>query len=374
METTVSRGLKRSLRGVKRLSPREAEISRRRFVDFSSNDYMALSMREELAEGASSWIRRYGSGSAASRLISGTSDACLELESEIAEWKGFESALVMSSGYAANVGVVDALARRDGAVYADKLNHASLNQGCILSGSAFRRYRHLDFEQLETMIAKDAFSEPLIVSDTVFSMDGDTADLEKIHSIAEKNRCILYLDDAHGTGVFGERGKGRTSPELCDISLSTFSKAMGCYGACIACSAEFREFFINTCSPFIFSTALPPAVLGAISAAVKLIQTEEMDKARAALLGRSEFVRKSLSEMGFNTGTSSTMIIPIIIGDAHETLAFSAKLYEKGILALAVRPPTVPMGTSRIRLSLNAAHTEADIEQLLSAVKYVATN
>ena len=329
---------------------------------------MGLSMRPELIRGAVEWTERFGTSCGASRLISGTSGACLELEEKIAAWKGFEGALILSSGYAANVGIVSALAGRGSAVFADKLNHASINTGCLLSQAEFRRYRHSDTGHLEKLLAMSQIPEKLVASDTVFSMDGDLAPLSELFRLSREHGAMLFLDDAHGTGVTGVRGKGLASPENCDVALATFSKAMGAFGGCILCSRELREYFINVCSPFIFSTGMPPSTLGAISAAVDLIQTPEMEEARSHLHALSGIARDAIRSLGFDCGSSETMILPVIIGDATKTLEFSRRLYEKGILALAVRPPTVPDGTSRIRVSLNADHTREDVQRLIDAL------
>ncbi len=368
MEVIRSKGRLRTLRAVRRVSPRECVIDGKKLIDFSSNDYMGLSMRPELIRGAVEWTERFGTSCGASRLISGTSGACLELEEKIAAWKGFEGALILSSGYAANVGIVSALAGRGSAVFADKLNHASINTGCLLSQAEFRRYRHSDTGHLEKLLAMSQIPEKLVASDTVFSMDGDLAPLSELFRLSREHGAMLFLDDAHGTGVTGVRGKGLASPENCDVALATFSKAMGAFGGCILCSRELREYFINVCSPFIFSTGMPPSTLGAISAAVDLIQTPEMEEARSHLHALSGIARDAIRSLGFDCGSSETMILPVIIGDATKTLEFSRRLYEKGILALAVRPPTVPDGTSRIRVSLNADHTREDVQRLIDAL------
>ncbi len=368
MEVIRSKGRLRTLRAVRRVSPRECVIDGKKLIDFSSNDYMGLSMRPELIRGAVEWTERFGTSCGASRLISGTSGACLELEEKIAAWKGFEGALILSSGYAANVGIVSALAGRGSAVFADKLNHASINTGCLLSQAEFRRYRHSDTGHLEKLLAMSQIPEKLVASDTVFSMDGDLAPLSELFHLSREHGAMLFLDDAHGTGVTGVRGKGLASPENCDVALATFSKAMGAFGGCILCSRELREYFINVCSPFIFSTGMPPSTLGAISAAVDLIQTPEMEEARSHLHALSGIARDAIRSLGFDCGSSETMILPVIIGDATKTLEFSRRLYEKGILALAVRPPTVPDGTSRIRVSLNADHAREDVQRLIDAL------
>ncbi len=368
----AEKALKRTLRPVYRLSSRECVIGGKHFLDFSSNDYLGFSVREEVKEGAVRWTEKYGAGSGAARLISGTSDACLELEKRIASWKGFEAALIVGSGYMANLGVVESLARRSSAVFADKLNHASLNKGCTLSQARFLRYRHCDMEQLKILAERDPFPEGLLTSDTVFSMDGDIAPLEELSRIAADHSLVLYLDDAHGSGVFGKHGKGLAGPENCDLALTTFSKALGSYGGAVCCSARMKEYLIQSCAPFIFSTALPPAALGATEAALDLLMKEETDVLRERLLRMSAHVRDELKTMGYNTGASRSMVIPVIIGDADETLRFSASLSENGIYALAVRPPTVPAGTSRIRLSLNASHTDMDLEKLLEVFRRLA--
>lgn len=368
MDDIRAKGRLRTLRAVHRISPRECEIDGRRLIDFSSNDYMGLSMRPELIEGAVEWSRLYGTGSGASRLISGTSGATLRLEEKIAGWKGFESALILSSGYSANLGIIAALANRNTAIFADKLNHASINTGCLLSQAEFKRYRHSDMAHLRRLIATTETEAKLIASDTVFSMDGDVAPLADLHTAAKESNAFLFLDDAHGTGVAGPEGKGFAAPENCDAALATFSKAAGAFGGCLLSTNEVREYLINTCSPFIFSTGMPPSTLGAISASIDLLRSAEMDDARARLHELSALTRKAVRELGFECGSSETMIVPVIIGDPLETVAVSRKLYDAGFLALAVRPPTVPEGTSRLRVSLNAAHTREDVDRFIDAL------
>lgn len=371
MDDIRAKGRLRTLRAVNRISPRECEIDGKRLIDFSSNDYMGLSMRPELMAEAIEWTRRFGTGSGASRLISGTSGAALELEAKIAEWKGFESALILSSGYSANLGVISALANKNTAIFADKLNHASINTGCLLSQAEFKRYRHSDMNHLRRLIANTPNEMKLLASDTVFSMDGDVAPLEELHKIAREANAMIFLDDAHGTGVTGRGGKGYASPENCDVSLATFSKAVGSSGGCLLSTNEVREYLINTCSPFIFSTAMPPSTLGAISAAVDLLRSAEMDEARAHLHEISAYARQAVHDLGYACGNSETMIIPVIIGDPLATVEVSKALYNAGFLALAVRPPTVPEGTSRLRVSLNASHTREDVERFIDALAQI---
>jgi len=241
-----------------------------------------------------------------------------------------------------------------------------LNAGCMLSGADFVRFRHNDLNHLEELIIREEdASEKIIICDTVFSMDGDVANTEKLSEIAKKYGCLLYLDDAHASGVFGERGEGLGCGASAHIVMSTFSKAMGSYGACATCSAEMKDFLVNRCGSFIFSTAMPPGVYGAISAAVELVQSEESQTLRRELFRRVTWLREQLHAAGFNTGGSTTQIMPVILGDNHLALNVSQRLQDNGILGVAIRPPTVPKDTARIRLSLNAAHTDADVEYLL---------
>ncbi len=357
---------KRSLRAVVPVSARETIVGGRRCLNFSSNDYLGLAFHPALIAESVRWTEKYGTGSGASRLVTGTIDAYLELEQRIAAWKGAEAALLLGSGYMANTGLIAAIAGRKTVIFSDKFNHASLNAGCVLSGADFVRFRHNDLAHLEELIRREEDApEKVIVCDTVFSMDGDVAAPEELARIARKYGCLLYFDDAHASGVFGERGEGLACGASAHIVMSTFSKAMGSYGACATCSAEMKEFLVNRCGPFVFSTAMPPGVYGAISAAVELVQGEECRQLRAALFRRVNWLRGELDAKGFNTGGSTTQILPVILGDNDRALKVSRQLLENDILAVAIRPPTVPKDTARIRLSINAAHTDSDVELLL---------
>ncbi|MFZ2658494.1 MAG: 8-amino-7-oxononanoate synthase [Victivallales bacterium] len=362
-------GNRRRLRSIVPVSARECIVDGRKCIDFSSNNYLAIADHPRLKEEAVRWTNLYGAGSRASRLVTGTFAPYLELEKKIAAWKGSEAALILGSGFLANLGAISALADRNTLVVADKLNHASLNSGVQLSGANFKRYRHLDLKHLEDFLYNDSTSRRIIISDTVFSMDGDAADVKRLGEIALKHDAILYLDDAHATGVFGDRGEGLAcGAGGAFISMGTFSKALGSYGAYIACSEEMKEYLVNKCSTFIFSTALPPAAYGAIDAAVELVQTREYCEIRRGLLQKSANLAKEIRQLGFDTGSTSTPIIPVIVGDSEKALRISRNLLEKGILAIAIRPPTVPKGTARLRLSVNAAHTDEDISRLLDTL------
>ena len=366
-------GLKRTLRRVTPISARECllEESVAPVIDFSSNNYLGIADHPKLKEESIRWTEKFGTGSKASRLVSGTLPEYIELEEKIAAWKGYDAAMIIGSGYMANTGIIPALADRKSAIFADKLNHASLNAGCKLAEAKFLRYTHNDFDTLDRQLQQSTANDKIIISDTVFSMDGDIADMIQLAKFAKAYNAMLYLDDAHATGLFGERSEGLAHNQNADIAMGTFSKAMGCYGAYAACSEEIKEYLINRCGSFIYTTALPPGVYGAISAVVDLVQTPEFCEIRRKLLEKSANFAKEIRNLGFETGNTGTPIVPIIIGDTDKTLRMSQRLLEKGFFAVPIRPPTVPKGTARLRISLNAAHTDEDIERLLEAMRSI---
>jgi 8-amino-7-oxononanoate synthase len=352
------------------LSARECWVDGATCLNFSSNDYLGLSGDPRLKAAAAAWTERLGTGTGASRLVTGTSPEVLALEARIAAWKGTEAALLVGSGYLANLGAIAALADgRGDAIVADRLNHASLNAGCRLAGGRFHRYRHGDLGHADTLLAGSAAARRcLLVSDTVFSMDGDLADVMGLASLARRHGALLYLDEAHATGLFGDRGEGLSGGDA-DLAMGTFSKAMGSYGAYLAGSREMIDFLVNRCAPFIFSTALPPGVCGAIEAALGLVQTEEFRDRRVRLLENAGRVVGELRNLGLDVGPSASPIIPVRVGDAAAAVECAQFLLSRGILGVAIRPPTVPAGTARIRLSLNAAHTPGDLERLIAACR-----
>jgi 8-amino-7-oxononanoate synthase len=357
-------GMRRKLKAVNHISPTICIINKNEYIDFSSNNYLALANHPNLIKESIKWTEKFGTGSTASRLVSGTFSEYLELEDKIAEWKGTESALIIGSGYMANVGVISALSsNRKSVICADKLNHASLNTGAALTQGKFKRYPHLNFKKLEMLLTQNE-NEKIIVSDTVFSMDGDICNIKKLKCLSDKFNALLYLDDAHATGIFGEKGEGLAGREA-DIAMGTFSKAMGSYGAYIACSKTMKDYLINKCGSFIYSTALPPGVYGAISAAVTLVQTNEYKEKRKDLSKKSSYLKTELQKLGLNTGNTTTPIIPIIVGDIAETMKMSEYLMKNGIFVIPIRPPTVPAGTARLRVSINTAHSYSQINKLL---------
>jgi 8-amino-7-oxononanoate synthase len=363
-------GRRRSLRDVEPLDGGRIRVHGRELVNFSSNDYLGLARHPVVVERAREWAARWGAGAGASRLVTGHMAALSAIEEKIAAAKGVEAALVLASGWQCNVSVLSALLDRSvwGAeplVFADRLNHASLHMGCQVAGARQNRFRHNDLGHLKELLARTA-REPgprVIVTESVFSMDGDVPDVDQLAAIAEEWNALLYLDEAHATGVLGANGFGLSVGAHVDIAMGTFSKAMGSFGAYVACSKAVKEFLINKASGLIYATALPPAVLGAMDAAIDLVPT--LGPARARLQAMAKHVRDRFHEAGLDTGASSTQIVPVILGEEERTLRVAASLEEQGLLGIAIRPPTVPNGTSRIRFALSAAHSDADIERLI---------
>jgi len=343
----------------------------RDLLDFSSNDYLGLARHPLLIERAREWASRDGTGAGASRLVTGTSDAHLAVEAKIAAFKGAEAALLFASGWQANAAVLPALlAAAPGiAVFTDRLIHASLHHGCAAAGARQIRFRHNDLDHLEELLAARGADAParIIVTESVFSMDGDVADVPRLARIAKAHDAFLLLDEAHATGVLGPRGTGLSAGVSgIDLVMGTFSKAMGGFGAYVAGSALLCDYLVNACGGFIFSTAPPPAVLGAIDAALDLVPG--MDAERAHLAALADRLRAGLRARGIDTAASATQIVPAIVGDAGRAMALSRALAERGMLAAAIRPPTVPPGTSRLRLALRAAQGKADVDALVAAI------
>ncbi len=365
-------GILRTLKPIHKISAARCEFRKKELLNFSSNDYLALSTHPALIKESTKWLEKFGTSFSASRLLCGSSHEILELESRIAEWKKCESALIIGSGYLANCGAIPALAGRKSAIFADKLNHASLNAACIQSGADFKRYHHCDYENLESFLRNSQALEKLIVSDSIFSMDGDIADVEKLYILAKKYNAFLYLDDAHASGVFGKNGEGTSLDFVDDFSsvliMGTFSKGMGAYGAYLAGDKMAIDYLINTCSSFIYSTALPPASYGAISASLDIVQSREIRNRAKKLLKNAEFIRSKMREKKLDYGKSASQIIPIMLGEARRAVEFSERLIDAGILAVPIRPPSVPENSARIRLSLNAAHTVENIKRLMANI------
>lgn len=344
----------------------------RRLINFSSNDYLGLSVHPALIE-ASRRALKGGAGAGASRLLSGGSHQYHELEARIAAFKNTEAALVFSNGYMANLGAITALAGREDAIFSDRLNHASISDGAGLSGATVYRYRHADVSQLEQML-KEADSRgvrrKLIVTESLFGMDGDVAPLREIVELKRRYGAALMVDEAHACGVFGPKGQGLVYEAGLetdvDLHIGTFGKAFGSYGAFAAGGERWISYLVNAGRTFIYTTALPPAVIGAICTSLDLVPA--MDEERLRLRSLGERVQGSFADLGLDTGISNTHIVPVIVGESGEARAMSRALEVRGVLAGLVRPPVVPSGKARLRFSLAATHQDSDIEFALQAV------
>lgn len=342
----------------------------RPFLSFCSNDYLGLANHPALVEAASQGAGRYGVGAGASHLVSGHFAPHHRLEEELAAFVGLPRALLFSGGYMANVGVVTALVGRGDTVFADKLNHASLNDAMVLSRAHVRRYPHLDLAALEKALAETAPGRKLVVSDAVFSMDGDVAPVNELLALCERHDAWLLLDDAHGFGVLGEEGRGSLShfgvrsPRI--VYMATLGKAAGVFGAFVAGGSELVEGLIQNARSYIYTTAMPPLLACALSASLKLIAGDDWRRQRLReLVARLRAWRPRR----WRLMDSDTPIQPLLIGGNEETLAVSEGLLERGILVPAIRPPTVPKGRARLRISLSASHSPEDVDRLLVALK-----
>lgn len=344
----------------------------RELIDFSSNDYLGLARHPLLVERSREWTQALGTGSSASRLVTGTGEAHLALEARIARFKGTEAALIFASGWQANAAVIPALlaAAPGAAVFTDRLIHASMHAGLAIAGARQHRFRHNDMDHLEALLSGKGRDAParFIFTESVFSMDGDRADLPRLAALAQAHDAFLFVDEAHATGVLGPGGAGLSAAAegAIDLVMGTFSKALGGFGAYVAGSQVMIDYLVNTAGGFIFTTAPPPAVLGAIDAALDLVPGMDAERVHLAALG--DRLRAGLGELGLDHGASSTQIVPAVIGPEQATLALSARLEDAGFLAAAIRPPTVPPGTSRLRIALRAGHGEADVDALLAAI------
>ncbi|MYL84453.1 8-amino-7-oxononanoate synthase [Desulfovibrio aerotolerans] len=345
---------------------REVLYGGTRLLNLASNNYLGLSSHPELIEAATKAATRHGCSSGASRLITGNFALAETLEAELATFKHQEAALVTSSGYAANLAVFTALADRHTVVFSDRLNHASIIDGVLLSGARLVRYRHLDMGHLERLLAREALvDKKIIVTDSVFSMDGDVAPLARLVELGKAHGALIVVDEAHAMGVLG-RGRGLTAAlglsEDVDVHVGTLSKALGSLGGYVAGRVETIELLRNRGRSFIFSTALPPAVLGASLAALRHIKSNPGLGAR--LMRLSKQIRDHLIGLGFDTMGSTTQIIPVSCGRNRVALHAQALLRAEGLLVAAVRPPTVPQGTARLRLSLRADLTDDDLKRI----------
>lgn len=340
-------------------------------IDLSTNSYLSLHINKTVLINAQTLSENRFHGNLASRLVSQKTHLFDQLEQQIASWKGTESALIFNSGYAANVGILQAICTRDTEVFCDRLNHASIYDGIFLSGAKINRYRHIDMADLQNRLEASKAKEKLIVTDTVFSMDGDRAPLADICTLAKKYQCMVMVDEAHASGIFGHNGSGLSEHdgvcEQIDIRMGTLSKSIAGLGGYCAVSNEMRDFFVNFCRSFIYSTALPHQILAHNIAAIEFIRTTPGIGQK--LLSMAEAFRESLQATGFSTMGSTTQIVPCIMKSEEEALNLSAFLKKQGIIAPAIRPPTVPEGTARIRFSLFLDLTSDQQSYILDQIK-----
>lgn len=336
--------------------------------DFCSNDYLGLSSHPKLIEAVTKAVEKFGTSSSASRLLSGDLEIFHELEEKTAVLKGKQSALVFNSGYQANLGIISSLCDKDDAVFADRLSHASILDGISLSGARPFRFAHNDLNHLESLLRKhsEKFKNPLIVTETIFSMDGDRPPLKEIVELKERYNCRLMVDEAHSTGIFGENGSGVVGEEglteKTDLIMGTFSKALGSFGGFVAASKKIIEFLINTSRSFIYSTALPPSVIAANLAALELLEAEPFR--RQVLLENAAYFRSELAARGLEI-RSCSQIVPLIVNETERCVAVSNRLIESGFWVLPIRPPTVPAGQARLRFSLTYNHNREILQDLL---------
>jgi len=369
LETLRRRGLYREFKTLDGATDRLITLYGTPFLCFSSNNYLGLANDPRLVAAAKDALDGYGVGAGASRLVSGNQRVHRDLERRLAEFKGTEAAIVFPTGYMANVGAITSLVHEDDAVIVDRLNHASIIDGARLSRAKLLVYAHCDLESLEQALAKArTCRRRLVVTDTLFSMDGDIAPLRELALLAKRYDAIVMADDAHATGVLGEHGRGAVEHAACegeiDIVMGTLSKALGCLGGFIAGERRLIDYLRNTARSFIYTTALPPAMCAAALAAIDIVEAEP--ERRATLRRNVAAFKEGLRAKGHDADHTPSPIVPIILGEPARAMDKARELYANDIYVPAIRPPTVPKGTSRLRVSLMAAHTPDDIERLLS--------
>ncbi|WP_416201797.1 glycine C-acetyltransferase [Thermanaerothrix sp.] len=371
LETLKASGLYNTIRTISSAQGAWLEVDGRRVLNFCSNNYLGLANHPRLVAAAREVLTRYGVGPAAVRSIAGTLDLHLELERRLAAFKRVEAAVTFQSGFCANLAAIPALVGKEDVIFSDELNHASIIDGCRLSGARIVRYAHCDPNDLEQKIqeAQGTYRRGLVVTDGVFSMDGDIAPLDQIYAITSKYDLMLMVDDAHGEGVLGEGGRGIVDHfglhGKVDVEVGTFSKAFGVVGGAVAGSGLVVEWLRQRGRPFLFSSAVPAADVAATIAAIDVLEesTELVDR----LWENARYFKGEMRRLGFDTGQSVTPITPIMLGEAPLAQQFSRELFTEGVFAMAIGYPTVPKGKARIRVMLSAAHTREDLDRGLEA-------
>jgi glycine C-acetyltransferase/8-amino-7-oxononanoate synthase len=365
LEELRASGLRRRLRLIEGAQGPRVLLDGRPVLLLCSNNYLGLADHPRVREAAAEAALGQGAGAGASRLISGNMAPHGELERRLAAFKGYEGALLFGSGYLANLGAIAALAPRGGVVFSDELNHASIVDGCRLSRAETFVYRHADLDHLERGLREAGGRASLIVTDSLFSMDGDVAPLAALTELARRHECRLLVDEAHATGALGPGGRGAVAAaglsDEVDLVVGTLGKALGSYGAYVCASAELREYLLNAARPFVFSTALPPPVLAAATAALEVLEAEPERVGRLGVNAAS--LREALAAEGLETGGSHTQVVPLAVGEPGAAMELCERLLARGVFAQGIRPPTVPPGSSRLRFSVMATHEPAELRR-----------
>ena len=361
----------RFLRCVETAQDTQIVLDGQKVLLFCSNNYLGLANHPSLKNAAAAAADKYGCGSGASRLISGNMHLHEELEGRLADFKKYPACMLFNSGYAANVGILSSLMGKEDVIFSDALNHASIIDGCRLSRAEVKIYRHRDMDHLDTLLKEaGGYRKRLIVTDALFSMDGDLAPLLELASLADRYGCLLMVDEAHAIGVMGEGGRGLAEyygvEKAVDISVGTLGKAFGSFGAFAVCSQVIREFLLNHARSLIYSTSLPPPVLAAALKAVEIIRKEP--ERRQQLRENAQLLAQGLNTLGYSSTDPVTPVQAALIGDDKRTMALSEQLLLNGVYVQGIRPPTVPIKTARLRFSLMATHTPQDISVALEAL------
>ena len=354
-----------------------ATIDGKEVINLSSNNYLGLTTHPKLRRAAIDAIRKYGVGSGAVRTIVGTMKIHMELEEQIARFKGTEACVVFQSGFTANAGTVSAILGKEDLIISDELNHASIIDGCRLSRATIKVFKHKDIADCERILqeTKDWNGHKLLVTDGVFSMEGDIAPLPELCDLAEKYNCIMMVDDAHSSGVLGRNGRGTVDHLGChgrvDIQVGTLSKAIGSIGGYVCGSRDLIHFLYHRGRPFLFSTSHPPSVTATCQAAFELLDSDAGEKLIKRLWSNTKFFKRRLKRLGFKTGKSETPITPIMVGETDKAFEFSRELFQEGLLAMAIGYPTVPQGTARLRTIVTATHKRSDLERAAEILERV---
>lgn len=376
LDSIKNKNLYRSLIPYKNQNSLIISSKNKSYLNFGSNNYLNLAESAELKEASILATEKYGTGSSASRLITGTSELMFQLEEKLAEFKNKESALVFNSGYTANLAIIQTLNFNVPLFLVDKLVHASVLDGLGFCNATFKRFKHNDINHLKTLIEKVNPKQTIwIIVDSIYSMDGDIADINELISLKKMYKNVyLYFDEAHSTGVFGNTGKGLTESysENIDIIMGTFSKSLGSFGAFVVCSKLLKNLIINISRPFMYTTALPPSVLASNLKSLEMI--EENPSWGDTLLKKSSILINEISSLSYNTIGTRSQIIPLVVGDNERAINLVSHLKENSILAVAIRTPTVPVNSARVRLTITRTMKNSHIDQLLETLKRYSTS